>query len=1281
MTHRRFRTLTSSLLAACWLLLLLPRPAAASTPTVAFGPDQGIAEGDSGSTTMSFSLTLSGAQSGTTVTVSYATTAITATSGSGCTGGTDFQATGSTVQLTAATPSHTVAVPICGDTLDEENAETFFVAITGLSGNAQITRATANGTIGDDDPLPTISIIGGDGNTLERDSGQREAWTLHVSLDKASGRTVKVDYTTADETAIGGTACGGEVDYLTASGTLTFEPGQQQKDVAITYCGDTRDEPDEEALLRLSNPVNAELSQSHPQATVEIRTDEPKLSLSDATVQEGNTGTRDAVFTISVSAPTTRPIEVSAVLFAPPSNTATGAAACGGDADFVNARQTLTINPGQVSKTFGVPICGDIRDEADETFEVTLSLPTGAGLDRSRGTATIKDDDAPPTLSISDVTAAEGGLAQFQVTLSRASGQEVKFRASTANGTATGGDCAGGAAFVSLQDREFSIPPAATSVTVDVQTCTDSADERAETFFVNLSGPQNATILDGQGKGTITDDDLPNLSISDASATEGSSVRFVFSLSNPAIDPVTVDYRTEPISNGATGGVCGAAGVDYAEKTGRLTIPAGQSSAIVDVATCNDTLDEGPEFFFLSVSNITNAVTSCECGTPSGGVLDNDGPKVSVDSPTESAAEGGGPLVFTIRLSATTPEDVTITFKTLDGPVAAGVGAAVGKPLCSDPGADYQAVTSGSVQIPHDQTSATTAVMVCDDGDVEGLEQLTLQLTGATGAALDPQKKQATGRISSADQPALSIVGSGQDGKTTVAEPTGASGSATAAFTVKLSGKPVQPVTVHYATAPSGDHPAKEGTATSCPTGNPGPDPVDYLHKEGTLTFAANTTLLSQTVQVPVCGDATDERPETFVIALSAPTNAPIADGLGAATGIINDNDGPKISIEGLGGPVAEGAGRATFTVKLDGPNIEPIPFTLKTVDGPTATGVGAATGKSSCDAAGADYRAIAADEVQVFGPSAGPTQMEILADICNDGVIEGDEQFTVQLVGAHGATIDSQRNRATARIASDDLPVASIVDTLSVAEPDGTAASRTANVAVTLSARPPAGSRATVSYEVGGLGDLLDSRARGAAACPSANGGADPVDFVSRTGSLDFLSSDPVDGQGRVTKQIQVTVCGDTLDEPREPLPVGLTSATGATIDQSKRKATLTIADNDGPKISIEAVTASVQEGAAGATATANLKVKLSAASPDPVTVSYKTQNGTAAAPGDYVAVPATTLTFQPDEVEKQVQVTINGDATREGNETFTVVLSGPTGATLDPQRTRATVTVTNDD
>jgi hypothetical protein len=111
-------------------------------------------------------------------------------------------------------------------------------------------------------------------------------------------------------------------------------------------------------------------------------------------------------------------------------------------------------------------------------------------------------------------------------------------------------------------------------------------------------------------------------------------------------------------------------------------------------------------------------------------------------------------------------------------------------------------------------------------------------------------------------------------------------------------------------------------------------------------------------------------------------------------------------------------------------------------------------------------------------------------------------------------------------------------------------------------------------------------------------------------------------------------------------------------------------------PKVSIDDI--SVEEGQSGTTV-AYLTVSLSMASTEKITVDWATQDGTAEAGNDYVAVPVTHLVFAPGVTVRQIPVQILGDTEPEADETFTVVLSGPTGATL--VKARGDVQILNDD
>ena len=89
---------------------------------------------------------------------------------------------------------------------------------------------------------------------------------------------------------------------------------------------------------------------------------------------------------------------------------------------------------------------------------------------------------------------------------------------------------------------------------------------------------------------------------------------------------------------------------------------------------------------------------------------------------------------------------------------------------------------------------------------------------------------------------------------------------------------------------------------------------------------------------------------------------------------------------------------------------------------------------------------------------------------------------------------------------------------------------------------------------------------------------------------------------------------------------------------------------------------------------------LSLSAASANPVTVAWRTANGTAVAGRDYVAGRGT-VTFAAGQTRQTIGVWVIGDRIREGNETFSVSLSSPVNATFAAAEARATGTIVNDD
>jgi probable HAF family extracellular repeat protein len=222
--------------------------------------------------------------------------------------------------------------------------------------------------------------------------------------------------------------------------------------------------------------------------------DTPVISLGDATVTEGNTGTRTATFTVTVSPAAGQPVAVHY-------GTANGTAVAG--SDYQGRSGTLTFAPGETSKTIGIVVNGDRTAEWDETFRVTLSQATGAVLVDAQGVGTIADDE--PRISIDNVIKREGHsgttLFVFTVSLSAAADVPVSVRFSTANGDAQAGED-----YVA-KSGILAFAPGETSKAISIAVKGDRKSEFDETFYINLSNAVGGMILDSLGYGVIQSDD------------------------------------------------------------------------------------------------------------------------------------------------------------------------------------------------------------------------------------------------------------------------------------------------------------------------------------------------------------------------------------------------------------------------------------------------------------------------------------------------------------------------------------------------------------------------------------------------------------------------------------------------------------------------------------------------------------------------------------------------------------------------------------------------------
>ncbi|MDQ4024474.1 MAG: hypothetical protein M3217_03130, partial [Actinomycetota bacterium] len=432
------------------------------------------------------------------------------------------------------------------------------------------------------DPAPEVSI--GDVTVDEGDSGTRAA-TFTVTRTSTSGGDMTVDFATDDGTATA------PADYAAKSDSVTFTGTETSKQVTVDVKGDTVDESDENFTVNILNAQNATIADGEGSATIADDDPAPEVSIDDVSVTEEDSGTDPATFTVTRSPASGRSTTVD---FATENGSATE------PEDYASKRGSVTFAAGETSKQVTIDVKGDTLDEPDEDFRVKLSNPQHATLADAQGIGTINDDDPappPPEVSIDDVTAGEGdsGTAAATFTLIRnsAAGGDTTVDFATANGSATEpGDYAAKSGSVTFSGSETS-----KHVTVDVKG--DTLDERNETFSVGLSSPLNATIADGQGAGTINDDDpAPRLSISDVSVREGNSgVRsaiFRVSLSAPSGLEVSTSYRSR--NNTAR------AGSDFAAEAGTLRFSPGETLKTVRVVIAGDRTRERNERFFLDLA-------------------------------------------------------------------------------------------------------------------------------------------------------------------------------------------------------------------------------------------------------------------------------------------------------------------------------------------------------------------------------------------------------------------------------------------------------------------------------------------------------------------------------------------------------------------------------------------------------------------------------------------------------------------------------------------------------
>ncbi len=341
----------------------------------------------------------------------------------------------------------------------------------------------------------------------------------------------------------------------------------------------------------------------------------PTIDIGDVTKVEGNVGTTNFDFDITLSKPSSETIIVKY-------NTADVSATAG--SDYKAETGTVTFNPGETSKTVSISVGGDTNLELDETFTITLTDAVGGKIDKATGIGSIIDDDRPIVATIAtDANASEfkkdPGLFTLTRTGATAKGLTVNYTiAGTANNNTDYKNITGTATFKAGSSQ----------TTIEIKPIDDEIYEGDETVTLTLNdGGVNYKIdpLATTGTVTITDDDLPSISLSvtDDKAAEtkngevANSGQFRLKRTGITTEALTVKYTLDGTASN---------GIDYQKLESSITFAAGSDTAFIDIKPIDDQFFEGTETVKLKLTESSKyTIEEQKSGTVK--IADNDNPK------------------------------------------------------------------------------------------------------------------------------------------------------------------------------------------------------------------------------------------------------------------------------------------------------------------------------------------------------------------------------------------------------------------------------------------------------------------------------------------------------------------------------------------------------------------------------------------------------------------------------------------------------------------------------
>jgi hypothetical protein len=1072
--------------------------------------------------------------------------------------------------------THTITAEIIGDNTFEADEQ--FTINLSAPVNASISQHEAICTIENDDNQPEIlvdDISVNEGNT----GTAQEFFTL--TLSNPSAFAGSVGYKTTDNTA---TVISGDYEPLTTS-TLDFAPLEVQKKIQVSVFGDDIYEPDEDFYLDFSNPVNLSTPASSPKCNILNDDFQPFISAENISVVEGDAGTVAANVSLTLSNPSAYPVSLDYSTVDHSANSSLG------DYDNISSK-SLVFESLETIETISAVVNGDLIDEANpEKFLFHYTNPSEAQLAEEYSTVSIIDDDAPPEISINDVSGNEGNSGQqdfvFELSLSSPSEFPVSVLVTSMDNTATevSGD------YESVETT-VTFAPLSTKQSFIVRINGDNLYEGDnETFHLVLSDPENATILDNTGIGEIIEDDSePELFISDVEISEGNTgtaeAEFTVSLSNPCILPVDVTFETRDYS-------ASAGDNDYAAIPSTvLTFAPLETKKIFPVTIIGDVVyDGGDEDFYLDLSNPVNASIGKSTGVCT--ILEDETyPEISSNDIFVSEGNTGfSDARFTVNLTTPSKETITVTYVTTDG-------------TAKSPD-DYTSLAPDVLTFDPLETEKYIQVPVKGDDIYEGTEEaFSLGFLNPENALM-PVSEYSCVILEDETPPQMSI------GSTTVVE--GDTETTAATVQLSLSHQSELPVIVFLSSV---DKTAQAGK--------------DFIFVNDSISFSPYSTTKNYTSTV--LGDDIDENvQEEFILHLYSPHNSIIAQENGTVT--IQDNDDPPallfsdISVtEGNSGQK-----KVDFELTLSNPSAFPVSFDFKTSDN-TAL-------KSE-----PDYQGISL-QTMVIDPLTTKTfiQLKIFGDKTEESDIE---LFYIDFSNPLNMTLPD--NQAEVGILDNDDPPVISVDDIIVNE--GNSGTSVAKFKVTLS--NPSAFMVSLDYKTtDGTATVLDN------------------DYMGK--GLTTLNFSPLE----TSKEILVDVIGDTDNELiDEVFSLDVSNPVNSSLSGSR--AMCTIFEDDAPLVINFGSKKTTKKENAGLV---NIQVTLSRPTVFDIHIPFSV-SGDASSPNDYT-ISASPLIIEKGSKKGNIEVILKNDRTHEADEYLILTLRDPSPIGVIGSKSTHKLNILNED